>query len=71
MTHVVRVRVTPLADRRKKSVGLEDSTLERFYSNEVAASAAVCLALETVSRRVGRGEIEAGNGFTVKVEFTE
>jgi len=64
----VRVRLTPLREGIT-TINVEGSSVRIHHLDEEAESAAVCEALKTVIRRVARDEIEAGDGFTVKVVF--
>lgn len=52
-------------------IGMPGSARESYYYEEEAESAAVCVALESVLVRVGRGEIPATDGFTVRVVFVD
>lgn len=52
-------------------IGMPGSARESYYYEGEAESAAVCVALESVLVRVGRGEIPADDGFTVRVVFVD
>lgn len=71
MTHVVQVVYAPTrGGNGSELVAIKPlHGVPRYYDPVEAPSAAVGLALEIASRRVGRGEVQAGDGFTVKVVF--
>jgi hypothetical protein len=70
--HVVQVVYTPILGgdgSELVAIRLPDRESVRHYLRGEAPSAAVCLALEAASRSVGRYEVPAADGFTVKVVF--
>jgi len=68
MTLVAQVVVTTL-ESGLVSVRIPDKPRQYCYLASEAPSSAVCLALEDAMRRVARAEVEAGDGFTVRVVF--
>lgn len=52
-------------------IGMPGSTRQGYYYEGEAERAAVCVALESVLVRVGRGELPADDGFTVRVVFVD
>jgi hypothetical protein len=65
--YTIRVNMTPMSASTR--INVEGSTIKSYYMNEVVASEAVISALAAVAQRIARKEIDAGDGFTVKVEF--
>ena len=64
---VVSIGVTPT--NKPGLFAVRSATRVSHYYDGEAQSSAVYVALEQVTRQIGRGEIEAGDGFTVRVEF--
>lgn len=65
--YVIRVNVTPIGNTTL--INVEGSTIKSYYINADAEDEAVRAALSVVAQRIARKEIEAGDGFTLKVEF--
>ena len=66
--YVIRVNMTPM-EHGVVAVNVEGSDSTRYYSTEEADDMAMCAALQITAERIARREIEAEDGFTVKVEF--